>query len=292
MKTRRLDFLVIGAHKSGTTTLFQYLRYHPQIFLPPEKEIAFFSNESWYAKGWDKFAEEFFSQASADALWGKVTPQYMAYSQVPERIRKEMPDVKLIALLRNPVDRAFSHYRMAVRTNSEKRAFREVISRCRTEDEPTGYFALGEYGRILNSFRRYFPLDRLLILFTDDLELRPQFVLDSIARYLGLDESYTPKNMGARYHVGATRQRFPWLVPTVKRVYPLWRLWKLVPERRRRVIRFWFHTQFNSVSQPSVELNPSLRLHLIERYREDIETLEALMGRKVPWKEFHPLAGQ
>ena len=286
MKIRPLDFLVIGAHKSGTTTLFQYLRHHPRIFLPPEKEIAFFSNESWFTQGWDVFAEEFFSQASDDVLLGKVTPQYMAHSQVPQRIREAMPDVKLIALLRNPVDRAFSHFRMAVRTNSENRPFEQVISEAKKEDTLTGYLSLGEYGRILSRYRQYFPMDRLLILFADDLETRPQFVLDSIARYLGVD-SHTPKNLGTRYHVGGTSQRFPRLIPTVKRISPLWRLWKLLPERRRRVIRFWFHTEFSSASQPPAQLSQSLRAQLVEYFREDVRTLEILVGTKVPWNEFH-----
>jgi hypothetical protein len=285
MKTRPLDFLVIGAHKSGTTALFQYLRHHPQIFLPPEKEIAFFSNESWFAQGWDKFAEEFFSQASDDVLLGKVTPQYMAYSRVPQRIRETMPDVKLIALLRNPVDRALSHFRMAVRTNSENRAFEQAISEAKKEDALTGYLSLGEYGRILRRYCQYFPLDRLLILFADDLEARPQSVLDSIARYLGV-ESHTPKNLGTRYHVGGTSQRFPRLISTVKRVYPLWRLWKLLPERRRRIIRFWFHTEFSSASQPPAQLDPGLRAQLVEYFREDVRTLEILVGARVPWNEF------
>jgi hypothetical protein len=286
MKTRPLDFLVIGAHKSGTTALFQYLRHHPQLFLPPEKEIAFFSNDSWFTQGWDKFAQEFFSQASNDNLLGTVTPQYMAYSHVPQRIRETMPDIKLIALLRNPVDRAFSHFRMAVRTNSENRAFEQVISEPQKEEALTGYLSLGEYGRILSRYRQYFPKERLLILFADDLETRPQFVLDSIARYLGVSSGYTPKNLGTRYHVGGKRQRFPWLIPTVKRVYPLWWLWKLLPERRRRVIRFWFHTEFSSVSEPPAQLNPRLRAQLIEYFREDVRSLETLIGTKVPWKEF------
>jgi hypothetical protein len=282
-----LDFLVIGAHKSGTTALFQYLRYHPQIFLPPEKEIAFFSNESWFAQGWDKFAEEFFYQASLNALWGKVTPQYMAFSRVPQRLHDTMPEVKLIALLRNPVDRAFSHYRMALRTNSERRTFEDVVSKNRKEDKSPGYFSLGEYGRILSGYLQYFPLNQLLILFTDDLESRPQFVVDSIIRYLGVDERYAAKNLCTRYHVGGTKQRFPWLIPTMKRVYPLWRLWKILPERRRRLIRFWFHTEFNMASEPPSQLNPSLRGYLVEYFREDVRNLETLTAMKVPWMEFH-----
>ena len=197
MRIKPLDFLVVGAVKSGTTALFHYLRHHPQIYLPPEKELGFFSNEEWFAKGWDRFVHEFFRHAPIDTLWGKVTPQYMAYPQVPERIFKCMPNVKLIALLRNPVDRAFSHYRMAVRTGAEVRDFAHVISDQLTQLDAVNFLTLGQYGRILKSFLRFFPGEQLILLFTDDLNERPQSVLDSILTYLGLEAGFSPKILGS-----------------------------------------------------------------------------------------------
>src|SRR5262245_33936937 len=244
MKAKPLDFLVIGAHKSGTTTLFQYLRHHPELFLPPEKEAGFFSNDYWWGRGWDAFADEFFVRASKKALWGKVTPQYMAYRETPVRIRALMPNVKLIAILRNPIDRAYSHYRMAARTLAEKRTFHQAVAVLQQdEDDPTGYFAMGQYGRILFSYLTHFPAAQLLILFSEDLQNRPQFVMDSIARFLGVNSGFTPRNLGINYHVGGMRQRFPALIPTVKSMYPVWWFWRRLPERRRRVIRFWFQTE-------------------------------------------------
>jgi hypothetical protein len=153
MKAKTLDFLVIGAHKAGTTALFQYLRRHPQPFLPREKEAGFFSNDYWWDRSWKAFAEEFFDQAPVGALWGKVTPQYMAYPEVPARIRALMPEVKLVAILRNPVDRACSHYRMAVCTLTERCSFEDAaVALQRGPDNPTSYLAMGQYGRILSSY--------------------------------------------------------------------------------------------------------------------------------------------
>ncbi len=187
MKAKPLDFLVIGAHKAATTSLFHYLRRHPQLFLPSEKEAGFFSNDYWWERGWDAFAYEFFGQTSAKALWGKVTPQYMAYPEVPARIRAVMPDVKLVAILRNPVDRAYSHYRMAVRTRAEKRSFDDAVMALQLNPhDPTGYLALGQYGRILSAYLTLFPRTQLLILFSEDLEKRPKVLLDALVRYLEL----------------------------------------------------------------------------------------------------------
>lgn len=287
MKSKSLDFLVIGAHKSGTTALFQYLRRHPQIFMPPEKEVSFFSNEEWFAKGWQPFAQEFFKQAPTDALWGKVTPQYMAYPHVPERIAVNVPRVKLIALLRNPIDRAFSHYRMALRLNHETRTFDEIVTHRVATSSSTDFFSLGEYGRILAKFLKYFPTDQLLVVFTEDLEHQPQQLLDSILAYLGLRTGYTPENLRKKYHEGGTRQRFPWLISAVKGAWPFWWVWRALPEKRRRVIRFWFNTQVNAAPEPPPLMDIDLRRQLIEFYRTDVARLENLIRTKVPWAEFH-----
>jgi hypothetical protein len=255
--------------------------------MPPEKEVGFFSNEEWFARGWPQFCEEFFSKAPMEALWGKVTPQYMAYSHVPERIFKQMPRVKLIAILRNPVDRAFSHYRMAVRLGAEKRSFADVFSEEQKDVSSINFLTLGQYGRILARFLEYFPREQLLVLLADDLERVPKSVLDSVFGYLGVERRYTPKNLDKRYHQAGMKQRFPWLVPTARHIYPLWWFWKAIPERRRRVVRFWFLTQANTVPEAPVDLDSNLRRQLVNFYQEDVLLLEHLLGKAVPWSEFH-----
>jgi Sulfotransferase domain len=287
MTIKLLDFVVIGVHKSGTTALFHYLRHHPQLYIPPEKEVGFFSNEEWFARGWEQFVQEFFPRAPMDVLWGKITPQYMAYSQVPERLFRKMPEVKLIALLRNPVDRAFSHYRMTVRMGGEKRTFGEVISDQLKNLDSINFLTLGEYGRILRLFLRYFPPEQLLVLFTDELEKHPQFVLDSILTHIGLQPGFSPSNLGDPYHRGGVRQRFPWLIPAARRALPLWWVWKALPENRKRVIRFWFQTQINTVPESPPPLQADLRRKLIGFYQTDVLGLENLIRKKVPWEEFH-----
>jgi sulfotransferase family protein len=287
MNIKVLDFVVIGVHKSGTTALFQYLRHHPQVYIPPEKEVGFFSNEDWFSRGWEPFVQEFFARAPKDVLWGKVTPQYMAYSHVPERLFRKMPNVKLIALLRNPVDRAFSHYRMAVRIGGEKRAFDEVISSQLEKPDFISMLTLGEYGRILRLFLRYFPPEQLLVLFTEELEKHPQVVLDSILTHIGLEPGFSPSNLGEPYHKGGTRQRFRWLIPAARRAPPIWWIWKALPENRKRVIRFWFQTQINTIPESAPPLEMDLRWKLIEFYQADVLDLEGLIGKEVPWEEFH-----
>src|SRR5512134_2872554 len=106
---KKLDFIIIGAQKAGTTALFRYLRRHPRIYMPLEKEIPFFSDDVLYARGWEQFARRYYGHAPPDRLWGKATPRYMIHPDCPSRIRATMPDTRLIALLRDPIERCISH---------------------------------------------------------------------------------------------------------------------------------------------------------------------------------------
>src|SRR6266487_1947701 len=110
-----LDFIIIGAQKAGTTSLYHYLREHPGIYMPPEKEAPFFTSKGSFLRDWEQFAADYFGAASVEQRWGKATPAYMADPRVAARIHSLMPRVLLIALLRNPVERAYSHYMMSVR---------------------------------------------------------------------------------------------------------------------------------------------------------------------------------
>jgi len=282
-----MDFLVIGALKSGTTSLFHYLRNHPQIYVPPEKEVPFFSNEKRFAIGWDSYFREFFSEAPADAILGTVTPQYMERpsSFVPQRIFQLMPRIKLIALLRNPIDRAFSHYRMESRFNREPRKFEEAAASDLGKEKLKIYFTAGQYGAMLDQFLDYFPREQLLVHFTDALEETPEKVLDSIMAHLGLATGFRPLNLGKRYHVGG-RQRFPVLVPFVKKITPLKRLYRTLPLSSRRVIWGWVTNEGNVKRETAPPLDPAVRLQLRDFYLPDIVRMESLLGKKVPWKEF------
>lgn len=219
--TRPLDFLIIGAQKGGTTSLFRYLASHPEVYLPPEKEAPFFHRDELYARGWDAFARERFADAPPHARWGKATPHYMCDARVPARIHATMPDVRLIALLRHPVERAYSHYLMSRRRGHVARPFDEVVAeqlepaaleRARAlpatpEHERACYVAWGEYGRILGGFLEHFPREQLLALFTDDLARDPQGTLERVYAYLGVRGGVIPPELGARFNVGGSRRR-------------------------------------------------------------------------------------
>ena len=124
MKT--LDFLIVGAQKCATTTLFEQLRTHPDIMMPLEKEVPFFTGENVTGEDWTTFAKRYF-EAPDGRLWGKVTPQYLCDTDVAGRIASMMPDTKLVVILRDPIERSWSHYRMDVRRGTEQRPFADVV---------------------------------------------------------------------------------------------------------------------------------------------------------------------
>jgi Sulfotransferase domain len=285
---RLLDFVVIGAQKSGTTTLHRHLSAHPALHLPAEKEADFFNHPERVARGWDWYLEEFFPNAPEGARLGTVTPQYMCDPAVPARLAARCPDARLIAILRDPVERAFSHHRMNVRRGLVAADFEAEMGRLlpvpagaspRPED---GTVERGEYGRILADFLKFFPRDRLLVLYTDDLERDPAACLTRIYDFLGI-ETVLPKDLGRRDHAGGTRQRLPNAKALVKRT-PLRHLLRTLPGpvRRRWAYRF---DQWNVVPEPAgpVPLSPEVLGKLRARYAADGERLAALVGAPPPW---------
>ncbi|MGH3427972.1 MAG: sulfotransferase domain-containing protein, partial [Mycobacteriales bacterium] len=221
-----LDFLVIGAPKSGTTSLFEYLQRHPEISLPPDKEAPYFHDDEVYnSLAWTDYIRSAFPAPERRRLSGTITPQYMfpvigapesgSYDErtLPRRIRERLPSVRLIAILRDPVERAHSHHGQETRLGFESRSFAEAVDeliqpaeleRYRYRVARTGgYIALGEYGRILSAYYDTFPRDQILVLFTDTLEQRPLEVLQRIYGFLGVKSDVAPRNLGKRYNVSA-----------------------------------------------------------------------------------------
>ena len=315
MSSGGLDFLVIGAMKAGTTSLFEYLRTHPGLYVPPAKDLPFFSHDNVYRRGWDAYARAAFDKAPDGRLRGTVTPQYMGVPRwsaetvalaeahpggvVPERISRLFPRIRLVALLRDPIARAISHYWFSVRHGLERRslsdALRESLSvSClssarRVPTYTNSYVALGEYGRMLEAYLSRFSRSQLFVGSTETLASDPEGLLGDVWRFLGVDDSHVPENIGLRYHVGSPGRRLPvnpWRLPSAIRATPLRYAWAAIPggtsemlKNRYRTAAFRF-SQWNRSRQPrpaerpDPELSKRLRVH----YAGDRALLESLVG--------------
>lgn len=191
----RIDFVVIGAQKAGTTALFDYLREDPHIFLPEEKEVHFFDDESqdWARPDYSAFHRKF--EFGSGRLCGEVTPIYMYWPNALERIRAYRPDIKLICLLRDPVERAWSHWRMEHARGADAAPFGEAIRGGRQrlfQDEPWGhhrvysYVERGFYAEQLAHAIQLFSAEQLLVLQNEALDSRPAETLARVNAFLGL----------------------------------------------------------------------------------------------------------
>lgn len=298
MAKELIDFLVIGAQKSGTTSLFKYIQHHPSLYLPPQKEVEFFVNDAVYSKGVDWYLDVHFSDVDERKLRGEVCPAYMGYSSAPARIHAEFPEMKLIAILRNPIDRAYSHYRMAVRRGTETRPFHEVIEAQKNdgivapETKSTGQndspfmLSFSLYGKTLDRYLEYFERVQILILFQEDLDSNPRESVARLFSFLGVDDSYEPDNLGRGYHVGGIK-RFPRLGKWIMQQEMLKSAGKKVlrSDSNIQAARFWFE-QFDI--KPVKDQGPSIedRDSLKRVFETDVELLERRLLLDVPWTEF------
>ncbi|MFK5986017.1 MAG: sulfotransferase domain-containing protein [Pseudomonadota bacterium] len=311
---KQLDFIIIGAQKSATTSLFKYLSEHQNIHMPADKEAPFFSDEKLYKKGWESFAQNYFSGVSEEKLWGTASPQYMGDPRAPQRIAKQNPQVKLIAILRNPIDRVYSHYSMSVRREIEHRDFDSMVKQLlskdhlskyrnkllpdhssgysliddNNEDADNNYYCVwSEYGRILTHYNRYFSKQQLLILYMDDLMKNPQQCINKVTRFLGFKEIFSPANIGKIYHKGGNKVYIPQAWKELIKANSLFRLcWSRVPKRSKSYINYWYE-QLNVRNSGKV-IGPSNKAkeQLTDHFLPDIKRLEVLFDTKVPWSEF------
>ena len=190
---RRPTFLVIGATKAGTSSLRYYLQQHPSVFIPGGwKEPGFFcfdeAGDSMFRLVRDEEAYYgLFNAVKDETAWGEITPHYLTLPQAAANIHAAVPNVRLIASLRNPVDRAFSLYQMNLRNKGHNRGVQFVDAVRR--DPILG----GSYFDEIARFRALFPAEQLQFLIFDELIADPVGTTQSIFGFIGVDPSFAPE---------------------------------------------------------------------------------------------------
>ncbi|WP_273773147.1 sulfotransferase domain-containing protein [Brucella intermedia] len=173
------NFICVGAQKAGTTWLYRQLEKHPQIYMRL-KEINYFHKQhdfAWYI--------DHFKDARSDQICGDISPNYGAFQHVSKKIHDECPNVQILHFLRNPVDRAFSQWRMARYLGNMPRelsfieCFRQNLQYIRER---------GEYVRIIEEYADYFPLnDQSRVFWYDDIRFKPDRLLVDVLNFIGVD---------------------------------------------------------------------------------------------------------
>ena len=198
-------FLIIGAARAGTTSLYSYLVRHPAVGAPTHKELHFFDMNYEQGVGW--YRRHFPAVAPGNrrgTVTGEASPYYLFHPAVPSRVRETLPEARLIALVRNPIDRAYSQHQLAHRHGRDELPFEEAIaaeqSRLdgeleRIREEPGyqsvshrhhSYLARGLYAEQLERWLSEFPREQLLVIRSEDFFSDPPAVYSDVLRFLEL----------------------------------------------------------------------------------------------------------
>ncbi len=292
-------FLIIGAAKAGTTSLYQYLQQHPAVYVSLRKEPNFFAfdGESTAGRG-EGFcrmvrnavvlAERYqalFAAASTETALGEASPKYLYHTRSAERIRHYRPDMKLIAILRQPVDRAYSQYRDNLKGGGEiAHSFEKAVAwepqRIAADwQDKHHYLNKGYYGQQIQHYQALFAPEQLRVYLYEDLVSAPARLMADIAAFLEIDATFT-FDTSVR-HNASSGVRVP-------AYYPAFRLWAWLerldrgkarggrlapPALRPRVQQMLLRSSWTP------PLKPAFRHELTERYREDISLLSELIQR-------------
>lgn len=284
----RPTFLIIGGQKCGTTSLYRYLAKHPDVFMSPVKELRFFSGEAASRKAApnegraiSNFATycEHFEGASEHQAAGEASPSYIFYPGTAERIHQHLPDVQIIAILRDPIDRAFSeywhHWRMGRKLNDDFLSF--VRSEDVNADPQFGDLRdcvrRGLYYRQLEPYFRLFDREQLLILLHEDLRSDARALAQRTCEFIGVNSDFAPNTIQAH-----NRGKMPgvgWKY-RIAQVIERWIDWGIPDESTRIKYRHQIRLRLQSR-----RMTPSdrVRRELIPFFEQDVQNLESLVGR-------------
>lgn len=202
-KNDRLDFIVAGAQKSGTTALHYFLSKHPDITMGDQQEIHFFDNEEIFTGPINyEMLHGHYPSTGGSAIAGDCTPIYLYWKPAIERIWQYNPKIKLLILLRNPIDRAFAHWNMQRHKNREPLDFLDAI---KAESERAGesaplqsrrfsYVDRGRYSEQLERVFKFFPTEQVKIIKFEEFQSKNTETMNSVFEFLGVSSASIPRN--------------------------------------------------------------------------------------------------
>ena len=278
------NFLIIGAMKAGTTSLYNYLNQHPQIYMSSIKEPNFFSykgNKQQPITTKEQY-NSLFAQVKDEIAIGEASTTYLSSRNAPEQIYQMLPNVKLIAILRDPAERAYSQYLMHYRSNSSVLDEQELLnhfSQTIAEKRP-GILGGGRYYNCLRRYLSIFDPQQFKICFFDDLKNKPAPLLEDIFAFLGVEKDFVisqtskaynsggiPTNKGLHSYLDESKKRFN---RTIKPLLPK----TLLDPLYQAYVNFR-----NGSLVKAPPLPEAIRQEVIEIYRPDIMALQELVQR-------------
>ena len=292
------NFLCIGAAKSGTTTLYDLLGKHPDLYVPSFKEPHYFDFSSNYRNGIDWYNKIYFSDVKKEQVIMDFTPSYLYEKKSPERIFKSLgKEVKFLVLLRNPVDRAYSHYLHSKRDNYEIEDFLialekegKRISDARKKEDYVAelkysYISQGNYYSMITNYLKYFPREQFLFIhFEQEFIANRIESMKKIFSFLGVD--YIPEfnymlksnsaSVAKSIWIKKILQKTGWWRSIIKEIVPSLKFRQIIKNKMQRASIRPF------VPPP---LTTSQRKYIYNLYfKKEIKKLEELLNREMNWE--------
>ena len=274
-------FIVIGAMKAGTTSLYHYLRNHEQIFMPRVKELDFFAEGANWSRGLDWYRQQFSGAGDAPAR-GEASTLYTKFPQyegVPERIAAVVPDVRLIYLVRDPIVRMRSHYQHRVALGAETSSPEVALL------ENPIYLAYSRYAMQIEQYREFFPQEQLLVVTSEGLRHDRAATIQQVYEFLGVDPTLSPPALETEFYRTAQRRSYPPLIWTARRIVK-----RHVPQAKRAKEMVDSLKARRTAGGPSdgegagpasaeadAVISPVLRKELADLLRDDVARLRTYM---------------
>jgi sulfotransferase family protein len=267
------SFLLIGAMKSGTTTLYWYLQQHPDVFMATPKEPNFF-NDHWHrGVGW---YERLFAGAGRARARGEASVRYASYPDDPEcpsRIASVVPDARLLFVVRDPIARMRSHYLHEVAALRERRPVEQAL-----RENPI-YLDLSRYATQLERYLDHFPREQLLVVRAEDLFGDPFLVLPWVYGFVGVDPSWRPRGPSRRDNETAQRFQLPVVVRRGIGLTVRADVYRHVPQWAKEAVRTV--TRQRSRTAPDVRIPEGLVAELRAVLADEMRRLDAIAGDRL-----------
>jgi len=285
------NFIIVGAPKAGTTSLYHYLSEHPDVFMSEPKEVNFFSREEIEAQGLyyadfkakdiDAYQRLFDGVKNQQAV-GEGSVSYLYYPKTAEKIKSALPDVKIIILLREPVARAFSHYLMDLSLGLVEMSFEDIVSRKSMDKHAVlfyqQYVELGLYYEQVKRYLDVFGKEQVKIYLQEDLRYHSDDVILDLYDFLGIDNAYKPDTERQHNTFSMPKNNMMRSLYTSDFMRALVR--KILPDTLKSMMK---GLVFDPKAKPELALESKAQLQRL--YAKDIAKLEGLIARDLSaWK--------
>ena len=280
------NFFIVGTPKAGTTSLYYYLEEHPEIYMSPIKETNYFSFSEIEGQGLYYTAEEYvrtaadydaqFAGVTNEKAIGEASVSYLFYPEIPNKIKEFNPDARIIIVLRNPVDRGFSHYLMDKRLGFVNLSFDDIVDKKFKKKSDWLYYqqyiTIGFYYEQVKRFQDTFGSEKVKVLFYEDIISNINGVVKDIYKFLEVEPTYIA-DTNQRHNVFLAPK-----TPLIEKLYALKTFRKVIKRIFGEAVQSWMKSVFFT-KEKKPQLSPALKAELTNLFKADIVKTSELLNR-------------